>query len=126
MQTFTQSSTVTGVPVLPFEAMKNTILGKRYELTLNFVGSTRARTLNQTSRGKDYVPNVLSFPLTEACGEIYICPQKANQEAKSFGMTPTGHLGYLYVHGLLHLKGLDHGAEMETLEKKYSKQFKLS
>ncbi len=121
----TLSSTVKTYPKLPYEAMAAAVLGTRYEVSLTFVGADRARTLNQTHRGKDYVPNVLSFPLTKDAGEVYIAPSVAIAEASKFGMTERGYIGYLFIHGLLHLKGLDHGTKMDTLEKKYRAEFKL-
>lgn len=121
----TLSSTVKTYPKLPYEAMAASVLGTRYEVSLTFVGADRARTLNQTHRGKDYVPNVLSFPLTKDAGEVYIAPSVAIAEASKFGMTERGYIGYLFIHGLLHLKGLDHGTKMDTLEKKYRAEFKL-
>jgi rRNA maturation RNase YbeY len=122
----TIATTVRTLPELPFEAIKNTILGKKYDLTVTFIGNDRARTLNRIYRNKDYVPNVLSFPLTESSGEIYIAPKIAKREASKFDLSENGYLGYLYIHGLLHLKGLDHSEAMDALEKKYCRHFKIS
>lgn len=112
-------------PKLPYAEMKNSILGASYELSLIFVGAKRAQTLNATYRNATYVPNVLSFPLTKKAGEIYITPQVARTEAQKYGMTPTGYIGYLFIHGLLHLKGYPHGATMDRAEKKYCALYKL-
>lgn len=114
------------IPSLPYEKMAQTVLGKTYTLTLAFIGEKRAQALNVTHRKKTYIPNVLSFPLDKEIGEIYICPMVAKREAKKFNMTVDGYIGYLFIHGLLHLKGLDHGATMERAEKKYIRLFKLS
>ena len=127
MNTFTISSTVKKYPKRhPYEAMKRKILGARYELSLAFVGKARAATLNKSYRNKNYSPNVLSFPLTETAGEIVICPQVAESEAAKFDLSVTGYIAYLFIHGLLHLKGLDHGDTMEKLERKYLKAFNIS
>jgi probable rRNA maturation factor len=112
-------------PTLPYEDIKNAVLGKKYELSLTFVGKVRAQKLNKEYRDATYVPNVLSFPLSEAMGEIYIAPSVAEKEAKKFSLTPKGYVGYLFIHGLLHLKGYPHGATMERAEKKFVSQFKL-
>jgi rRNA maturation RNase YbeY len=112
-------------PALPYEEMKEAILGKKYDLSLTFIGKKRALTLNKKHRNATYVPNVLSFPLTDTVGEIYISPEVARKEASKFSMTPDGYIGYLFIHGLLHLKGHLHGGTMETLEKKYVAKFKL-
>ena len=106
--------------------MKQAVLGKTYELSLTFVGATMAKTLNQTYRQKDYIPNVLSFPLNEDTGEIYICPGVAKKEAKNFNLSVDGYIAYLFIHGLVHLKGHDHSDAMDKLERKYVKQFNIS
>jgi len=112
-------------PKLPYEAMKNSILGKGYALSLTFIGEKRAQALNLAYRKATYVPNVLSFPLDKQTGEIYITPHIAKTESKKYGMTPNGYIGYLFIHGLLHLKGYPHGATMDTAEKKYVALYKL-
>lgn len=101
-------------------------MGKSYDLSLTFVGETRARTLNHTYRNKQYVPNVLSFPLADRHGEVYICLQKAKREAKQYDMTYSGFVGYLFVHALLHLKGYDHGATMTRAEDRYKAKYRLA
>lgn len=121
---FSITKTIKGpYPSYPYENMKDVILGKKYELSLLFVGSKRAQDLNQAYRQKTYVPNVLSFPLDNNNGEIYICPQVAKKEAKNFNLTERGYIAYLFIHGLLHLKGYDHSDKMDALEQKYLKQF---
>ena len=126
MPNITISSTVRSYPRLPFNDMKNIIAGKKYQLSLVFVGATRARKLNSDTRGKTYVPNVLSFPLSDTAGEIYITPAIAKSEARKFNLTYQGYVGYLFIHGLLHLKGFDHGPKMEKLEQTYLKKFQLT
>ena len=105
--------------------MKDKILGKKYELSLVFIGSDRASTLNQVYRSKTYSPNVLSFPVDASLGEIYICPETAKKEASKFNLSSDGYMAYLFIHGLLHLKGHDHGDAMDKLEQKYVKTFKI-
>lgn len=122
---FHLSSTVAHHPVYPYEMMKDAILGRTYELSLCFVGTTRARRLNQAHRHKTYVPNVLSFPLSERCGEIFLCPAVANKEASHFNLSRDGYIAYLFIHGCLHLKGYDHGDTMEALERRYLKRFAI-
>ncbi len=122
---FYVSHSVRSYPSLPYEEMKDVILGKKYTLSLTFVGATRAQKLNKTYRNAEYIPNVLSFPLDKNVGEIYITPSVAEREAPKFSLSPRGYVGYLFIHGLLHLKGYPHGATMERAEKKYSTLFKL-
>ena len=110
----------------PYEAIKDKVLGKRYDLPLVFVGPTRAQTLNRTYRNKTYSPNVLSFPLDESTGEIFICPTVAKSEFRKFDFTkPEQYVAFLFIHGCLHLNGHDHGDTMEKLEQKWLKHFKI-
>ena len=106
-----------------FVAIKNSILGKKYTLSLNFVGESLAKKLNKEYRDKTYTPNILSFPLDENEGEIFICPKTIPKEAPEFSMSPKQYETFLFIHGCLHLKGMDHGQEMEKLENKFFKKF---
>jgi probable rRNA maturation factor len=116
---FTLTNTTANRSPVPFLKIKEAILGKEYQLSLALVGEKRAREVNRRSRHKDYAPNVLSFPLGRQAGEIYLAPSVARKEAPSFGHSFKRHLTFLYIHGLLHLKGYDHGRSMEKLEEKY-------
>jgi probable rRNA maturation factor len=120
---FLLTSTIKHYPAYPYQKIKEAILGKHYELSVAFIGTKRARHLNQTYRQKDYVPNVLSFPLSTTCGEIYLCPEIAYPEAKDFNLSRNGYIAFLFIHGCLHLKGYDHGDTMEALERRYRKRF---
>jgi probable rRNA maturation factor len=106
-----------------FVAISEKVLGKRYDLSLVFVGEKAAKKLNQDYRKGDYVPNVLSFPLSESAGEIFICLKKIKKECADFEMTPIQYEKFLFIHGCLHLKGHDHGDKMEKLEKKFIQEF---
>ncbi len=119
-------ATARAYPTLPYDAMKCDILGQTYTLTLVFIGEARARNLNIEHRKKSYVPNVLSFPLQKDAGEVYIAPTVAKREAKKFGMTPRGYIGFLFIHALLHLKGYDHGDTMEKAEKRLVSKYALT
>ena len=126
MNHFSITQTVKTYPrTLPYQKIKERILGKKYSLSLAFIGSQRATTLNQAYRQKDYTPNVLSFPLTPTTGEILICPSVTKREAAAFQLSEKGYVGYLFIHAALHLKGYEHGATMEKLERKYLTEFKI-
>lgn len=88
-----------------------------------FVGAKRARDLNKKLRGKTYTPNVLSYRLGTKSGEIFICPTEAAKQAPSFHLTPSILHLYLFIHGLLHIKGWAHGARMEECEQKLLKRY---
>lgn len=126
METVSISSTAHTYPKWPYEQMKTAVLGRHYTLSLSFVGVTRARAFNEKYRQKTYVPNVLSFPLDEQVGEIIICPTVAKREAKNFNLSVDGYIAYLFIHGLVHLKGHDHGDTMDKLEQKYVRQFNIT
>lgn len=111
------------LPSLPFLDIKETILGKKYTLTLIFCTPKESQERNKVYRDKDYPTNILSFPLTENEGEIYISLITARRDAKKFEMSYIEFLHLLVIHGCLHLKGHDHSSTMEALEEKYSKQF---
>lgn len=113
------------LPRLPFLEMKEAVLGKRYELSLVFIGEKRSRDLTLNYRHKDKVSNVLSFPIDENSGEIFITPKQAARQAKDFETTTNKHIGYLFIHGLLHLSGLDHGSTMDSKEKALKKKFNV-
>ena len=126
MANFSCNSTVQSFPRLPYQQMKEDILGKAYQLDLTFVGEKRAAKLNHKYRGMDYIPNVLSFPLADNGGEIYITPTVAKRQAVDHDMSYRGFVGYLFIHGLLHLKGYGHGATMTKAEDRYKKKYRLS
>lgn len=104
--------------------IKNIILGKNYDLNIVFVGDKKIKNINKEYRKKDYVTDILSFPY-EDFGEIYICLNKVKQKAKDFNTTTENYLNYLFIHGMIHLLGHDHGDEMDKLEKKYTKKLNI-
>lgn len=101
------------------------ILGKRYELSIVLIGDTTARTLNRTHRGKDTPANVLTFPLDDTSGEIFLNIPKIKRQASTFGLSPAGHAKFLLIHGCLHLKGHTHGVTMEKAEERLAEKFDL-
>jgi len=98
---------------------KEKILGKKYELSLVFIGDALSRRLNRERRGKDKPANTLSFPLTETSGEIFINMAQAKRDAPRFGEGTAAFALRLFIHSLLHLKGFSHGSTMESEEEKY-------
>lgn len=94
-----------------------------WEISLAFVGTERAKQMNESLRQKDYTPNVLSYETGTKSGEIVICPLVARKQAAEYDMTYTQFIGFLFIHGLLHLKGEQHGATMEKQERLLLKRF---
>ena len=109
--------------------IKNDILGKDYDLSLAFVSEGESRKINKTYRNKNKPTNVLSFAFSKKEGEILICKDMVRKEAKdknkNFGKNYRELLGFLVIHGMLHLKGMKHGKKMEKEERKYLSRTKF-
>lgn len=106
-----------------FSVIKNDILGKKYSLSIAYVDEKKSRFLNKKYRKIDKATNVLSFALNKNTGEIVLCPAIIKKEAKIFGKTFNQFLGFLVIHGMLHLEGMEHGSRMEEAETKYDKKY---
>jgi probable rRNA maturation factor len=89
------------------------------ELGITFVDPDEMRSLKREHLGIDEATDVLSFPLDgqeelpagvpRALGDIVLCPQVVGSDWQA-----------PLVHGLLHLLGYEHGAEMEAREAAYA------
>ena len=110
-------------PSLPFVSMKDAVLGKKYELSVVIVSRDKIKRLNFNHRGKNTPTDILSFPLSETSGEIFLNLDEAKKEAKKFDRKFENFLGFLFIHGLVHLEGFEHGSRMEALERKYRAKF---
>lgn len=111
------------LPSLPFVDLRNAVFGPNYDLSIVFVNLETSQRLNRETRDKDYPTNILSFPLSKESGELVIQLSIARRDAPKFEMSYQNFLGFLLIHGLLHLKGMDHGSRMEKEEKKFTRQF---
>jgi len=85
------------------------------EVVIRIVDTTESATLNQTYRHKNGPTNVLSFPFAappgvpvDILGDIVICAERVEQEAREQGKSRDAHWAHLVIHGLLHLQGYDH------------------
>ncbi|AGT32831.1 rRNA maturation factor [Geobacillus genomosp. 3] len=98
------------------------------EVSVSFVDNERIRVMNRDYRGKDAPTDVLSFALEEegegevdiigadvppVLGDIVISIPKAKEQAAEYGHSFMRELGFLAVHGFLHLLGYDHETEEE-------------
>lgn len=103
---------------------------KKYVLNTSLCGEYKIKSLNKSYRNKDKVTDVLSFPLQEnlrlgevdsfmpevELGDIYVCKQVCERQAKSFKLSFNEEFAHLLVHGFLHLCGYDH--EISEAEEK--------
>lgn len=94
-----------------------------WDISLVFVDPSKARALNEQMRGKTYVPNVLSYALEGRSGEIIICLNEAEKQAPTYDMNARTFVLYLFIHGLLHIKGWAHGVRMEECERNLLAKF---
>jgi ssRNA-specific RNase YbeY (16S rRNA maturation enzyme) len=98
-----------------FKRLKAEVLGKTYDLSVAFLSSAEMRAVTLRTKRKNKVSNVLSFPLSKTSGEILMCKKAAAPYT----------IPYLFIHGLLHLKGLKHGVRMENAEQDLLQRFSL-
>ena len=103
------------------QQIADTVLSDYYEdlpdFTLSFVSPETIQELNRNYRDVDAVTDVLSFesggetdPETgkEYLGDILICLEQAEKQAKQSGHSAENEIALLTIHGLLHLLGYDH------------------
>jgi len=109
-------------PRFAYTAVAETVL-PGWDISLVFVTPAKARALNEQLRAKTYTPNVLSYEVGDKSGEILICLAEAEGQAPAHAMTARVFVLYLFIHGLLHLKGWAHGVTMEQCERKLLKRF---
>jgi len=99
------------------------------EVALTFVDDARIHELNREYRGIDRPTDVLSFamlegdepdivfddpedgnsdPLSGMLGDIVISLERAKAQSEEYGHSLEREIGFLFVHGFLHLLGYDH------------------
>lgn len=96
------------------------------EVSVSFVTEEEIQSINKTYRNKDQVTDVISFALEEGededfempesirvLGDIIICIERAKEQAESYGHSFERELGFLALHGFLHLLGYDHMNESD-------------
>lgn len=110
---------------LPLVLIKNKILGKKYELGLTFITPEKSKILNKQYRKKNKPTDILSFPISENEGDIFIDILTSKKEMVKFNRNFSNFICFLFIHGLLHLKGMVHGDKMEAEEKSFRKIFNI-
>ena len=98
-------------------------MGKEYSLSVAFVSEKKSREINKKYRNIDKPTNVLSFALHKDAGEIILCKSVIKKQLKKFGRTLPQLVGFLVIHGMLHLKGMQHSSRMERAEEKYDQKY---
>ncbi|MBE7075173.1 MAG: rRNA maturation RNase YbeY [Clostridiales bacterium] len=105
-------------------ASEHLTLPNTIAVNLIMVPESVIQDMNNKYRNINKVTDVLSFPMLndlqeleneiDACfgevniGDIYICREKAMQQAQEFGHSYSREVCFLALHGLLHLLGYDH------------------
>src|SRR3989339_499474 len=79
-----------------------------WPVSLVFIGPQMIRKLNRLYRHQDAVTDVLSFTEID---EIFICYARAVRQSKTNNIPVKQEIGWLFIHGLLHLRGYTHETE---------------
>lgn len=106
------------------------------EVSVTFVTNDAIQEINKEYRSKDAPTDVISFAMEEhgegepeiigsseprMLGDIIISLDRTKEQAADYGHSFERELGFLAVHGFLHLLGYDHMTE-EDEKKMFSKQ----
>lgn len=97
------------------------------ELSVTFVDLEKIHQINRDYRNVDRPTDVITFALEDEespfiegmpreLGDIFICLDKAKEQAVEYGHSLKREMCFLFTHGLLHLLGYDHMEEEEEKE----------
>jgi probable rRNA maturation factor len=88
---------------------------RRAMISVTFVSRRAIAQLHQAHLGKRGATDVITFafaPVTTAGGplvaDVYIAPDVARENARSYGISTREEITRLLIHGTLHAAGLDH------------------
>jgi len=99
------------------------------EVSILLVDDAAIRELNSLYRGIDAPTDVLSFAMNEdtaegegftvmeddnILGDVVISLETASRQAEEYGHSLEREVGFLAVHGVLHLLGYDHAGDRDT------------
>ncbi|MDT2756541.1 rRNA maturation RNase YbeY [Enterococcus asini] len=122
-------------------AAKHLELAEPIEMSVTFMDNAAIQEINRDYRGKDAPTDVISFALEETgkgevpvvfeagdnpfpreLGDLMISVERAKEQAEEYGHSFERELGFLALHGFLHINGYDHMTpedekEMFTLQK---------
>ncbi|WP_281190934.1 rRNA maturation RNase YbeY [Staphylococcus schleiferi] len=100
-------------------------INEKAELSVTFADKDEIQAINREYRDKDRVTDVISFAFEEQedifegmempriLGDIIICTDVAQEQAQQYNHSFERELGFLALHGFLHLLGYDHMSEEE-------------
>ncbi|MGW7927636.1 rRNA maturation RNase YbeY [Staphylococcus xylosus] len=123
-----QNEWLTQIDGLLTFAKKQENIEEEAELSVTFVDKDEIQEINKMYRDKDKVTDVISFALEEdepeitgldmprVLGDIIICTDVAKEQADNYGHSFERELGFLALHGFLHLLGYDHMNEQDEKE----------
>ncbi|MGZ4160925.1 MAG: rRNA maturation RNase YbeY [Neobacillus sp.] len=121
--------------LINFTAKKENI-EEQTEVSVTFVSNETIHEINLEYREKDSPTDVISFAMEElgegeveliggemprVLGDIIISVPKAREQAEEYGHSFTRELGFLAIHGFLHLLGYDHMTK-EDEKKMFTRQ----
>lgn len=104
------------------------------EMSVTFVDNPTIQQYNREYRQKDQPTDVISFAIEDQgedeqtiildetidlpreLGDILISVERAQEQAEEYGHSFDRELGFLAVHGFLHLNGYDHMVEEDEKE----------
>lgn len=107
-------------------AAKQEQVANNAEVSVTFVNNEEIREINREYRNIDKPTDVISFALEESTeeevmiigedipvvlGDIIISVERAKEQAEDYNHSFERELGFLAVHGFLHLLGYDHMTE---------------
>lgn len=119
-------------------------LADNTEMSVTFVNNDEIQKINRQYRGLNKPTDVISFAIEEDLdgediinfdenlkkeiprnlGDIFISIDKVHEQAQYLGHSDQRELGFLVIHGFLHLNGYDHMRHSDE-EKMFSLQRKI-
>ncbi len=97
-----------------------TYLGEDGDFSLHFITDSGIQALNRDYRGKNEPTDILTFAINDGeafpqaegeekeLGDVFISLDSMNRNADALSVPRQEELRRLLVHGILHLRGMDH------------------
>lgn len=91
------------------------------EIELVYVDADQIIDLNREHLNRDYVTDIITFGYNEPQdegieGTLYCCAQRIAEQSKELNVETETEFSRVFVHGLLHLAGLNDTSEQEEAE----------